>query len=99
LFFFVAGAGGLQIRRIDQSDGHPLARVFGEQGFQEPLVDLAQPAHADAFPKLVEHPDIRDGVAVGEVGKAAPSSLLGQQPHQLVERMYGGQNAQQMDAV
>jgi hypothetical protein len=76
-----------------------LARVFGEQGFQEPLVDLAQPAHAEAFPKLVEHPDIRDGVAVGEVGKAAPSSLLGQQPHQLVERMYGGQNAQQMDAV
>jgi hypothetical protein len=99
LFFFVPGTGGLQIRRIDQSDGHPLARALGQQGFQEPLVDLAQPAHADVFPKLVEHPDIRDGVAVGEVGKATPTSLLGQQPHQLVERMHGGQNAQQMDAV
>jgi hypothetical protein len=58
-----------------------------------------QPEHAGAFPKLVEHPDIRDGVAVGEVGKATPSSLLGKHPHQLVERMHGGQNTQQMDAV
>ena len=66
-----------------------MARVFGEQGFQEPLVDLAQPAHADVFPKLVEHPDIRDGVAVGEVGKATPSSLFGQKLHELVERLHG----------
>jgi hypothetical protein len=33
------------------------------------------------------------------VGKTTPSSLLGQQPHQVVEGMDRRQNAQQVDAV
>ena len=63
------------------------------------LVDLAQRPDSRAFPKLVQPPHVGHCSAIGQMGKATPSPLFGQQPHQMVERMHGGQNAQQMDAV
>jgi hypothetical protein len=95
----VSGTGGRQIGGIHQRHGQALAPAFGQQGFQEPLVDLAQPAGTGTFPKLVEHPGIRHGLPVGQPGKAAPVPLLWQHSQQLVESMDRSQNAQQMDAI
>ena len=63
------------------------------------LIELAQSADAGSFPKLVQHPHIGHGLAIGQVGKATPRALFGQQAHQLVERVDRGQDAQEMDAV
>ncbi len=97
--FFVPGTGSLQIRRIDEGQRQRLARTPRQQRRQQLLVDVAQPADPGAFSELVQHPHIGEVLAIGQVGKAPPSPLLGQQPHQVVENVHGAQNTQQMDAV
>jgi hypothetical protein len=62
------------------------------------LVDLAQAAHSETFPKLVEHPHIGNSVAIAQVGKAAPLLLLRQHLDQQVERMDRAEKGQQVDA-
>jgi hypothetical protein len=63
------------------------------------FVDLPQSADPAALPKLVQHQNIGGGLAIGQVGKATPGPLLGQQAHQVVERVDRREHAQQMDAV
>ena len=67
---------------------------MGQQRFQQVLVDLAKAAHTHTSPELVEHPYIRDGLAIGQMGKASPILLLGQHLDQQVEGMDGTQQSQ-----
>jgi len=60
---------------------------------------VAQPADPGALPKLVPLPNIRHFLAIGQVGEATPSPLLGQQAHQVVESVDGRQHAQQMEPI
>jgi hypothetical protein len=66
---------------------------LGQQRFQQVLVDLAKAAHTHTSPELVEHPYIRDGLAIGQMGKASPILLLGQHLDQQVEGMDGTQHS------
>ena len=63
------------------------------------FIDVAQAGDAQAVPKLVEHPDIRNGALVGQVGKAAPVALFGQQMDQQVERMRRREQRQQVKPI
>jgi hypothetical protein len=63
------------------------------------VIDAAQAGHAHAVAKLVEHPHIRNGALVGQVGKAAPVALFGQHLHQEIEGVCRRQEGQQMDPI
>ena len=63
------------------------------------FVDLPQSADPAALPKLVQHQNIGGGLAIGQVGKATPGPLLGQQAHQVVERVDRRKHAQEVDAI
>ena len=76
-----------------------LDRARRQHRRQQLLVDLPQAADAAALPELVEHPHIGHGLAVGQMGKAAPVSLLGQQPDQVVEGVDRREHAQKMGAI
>jgi len=95
----VPGTGGLQIRSVDQGQRRIFAGTLGQQWLQQLLVDRPQSADSSALPKLVQRPHVGHFLAIGQVGKAAPRSLLAQQPQQVVESVNGCQDAQQMDAI
>ena len=97
--FFKTAGRRRQIGRIDEGDGESPRCYCRQQWDQEVFVDPAQPGHAQPLPKLMQHPRLRQFIPIGQVGKATPSPLLGQQPHQLVEGVDGRQNTQQMDAI
>ena len=63
------------------------------------FIDVTQAGDAVAIPKLVEHPDIRKGTLVGQMGKAAPVALFGQQLDQQVERMRRREQRQQVQPI
>jgi len=63
------------------------------------FIDVAQAGDAQAVAKLVEHPDIRNGTLVGQVGKAAPVALFGQHLDQQVEGMRRREQGQQVDPI
>ena len=63
------------------------------------LIDVAQARDAQAVAKLVEHPHIRNGALVGQVGKATPVALFGQHLNQKVEGMRRREQGQQMDPI
>ena len=63
------------------------------------FIDVAQAGDAQAIAKLVEHPYIRNGALVGQVGKAAPVALFGQHLDQQVEGMRRREQGQQMDPI
>ena len=60
---------------------------------------MTQAGDAQAVTKLVEHPDIRNGPLVGQVGKAAPVVLFGQHLDQQVEGMRRREQSQQVNAI
>jgi hypothetical protein len=76
-----------------------LDRARGQHRGQQLLVDLPQTADTAALPKLVQHPHIGHGLAIGQEGKATPIPLLGQQAHQVVERMDRREHAQEVGAI
>ena len=63
------------------------------------FIDVAQAGDAHAVTKLVEHPDIRNGALVGQVGKATPIALFGQHLDQQVERMRRREQGQQVKPI
>ena len=69
-----------------------------DKGQAQLVVDGSQTHYAHAHAKLAEHPHIRSAMSMGYPGELAPSPLLGQQSHQLVERVGWRQHRQQVDA-
>lgn len=63
------------------------------------FIDVAQAGDAHAVAKFVEHPDIRNGALVGQVGKAAPVTLFGQHLEQQVEGMRRREQGQQVKPI
>jgi len=63
------------------------------------FIDVAQAGDAQAIAQLVEHPYIRNGALVGQVGKAAPVALFGQHLEQQVEGMRRREQGQQVNAI
>jgi len=55
-----------------------------------------QSGDADPATKLVQHASIGQAVSMRQVGEGSPSSLLGQQVQQQVERVHRCQHRQQM---
>ena len=74
----------------------PTGRLL-EQGQAQGVVDGSQAADPHARAELAEHAGVRSTVPMGEPRKLAPSALLGQQFHQLVEGVRGRQHRQQVD--
>jgi hypothetical protein len=74
----------------------PTGRLL-DQGQAQGVVDGSQAADPHARAKLGEHARIGSAMPMGKAGKLAPSALLGQQFHQLVERVCGRQHCQQVD--
>jgi hypothetical protein len=62
------------------------------------VIDRAQATDADPGAELVQHAHIGRAVAMGEVGKAPPSPLFGQEPDQSIETVSRRQVDQQMRA-
>jgi hypothetical protein len=89
----VSGGRSGQIGCVNERNRNRARSAFGQQRFQQVLVDLAKAAHTHTSPELVEHPYIRDGLAIGQMGKAAPILLLGQHLDQQVEGMDGTQQS------
>ncbi len=67
-----------------------------QQAPHQMLVDGAQPAHTHGLPKLMEHAGRGQGGS--QPGETPPRGLLGQLPHEQIERMRGRQHRQQMRA-
>jgi hypothetical protein len=76
LTFFKTATGSRQIGGIHQRDGGHTRIQSLQQGSQQDLVDATKACHPDAPAKLVEHAHIRNPVAIGQMGKLPPSTLL-----------------------
>jgi hypothetical protein len=72
--------------------------VAGKERFQQLLVDPPQSAYTEPLAKLVQHADIGNGSAVGQVGESSPRSLFGQHVQQQVERVGGCEQGQEVDS-
>jgi hypothetical protein len=46
------------------------------------LIDFPQSTDAGSLAKLVQHPHVGHGVAIGQMGKLAPGPLLAEHGHQ-----------------
>jgi len=58
------------------------------------LINSAQATDSGSLAKLVKHPYIRHGLAVGQMGEVPPSLLFGEHLDQQIESMHRGQYAQ-----
>ena len=94
MLFFEATASRRQIGRVHQGDGVPLASLAAEQLAQQMLIDLAQSAHTQSLPKLMEHTHARP--IPTQSAEASPSRLFGKLGHHQIERMRRGQQREQM---
>jgi hypothetical protein len=69
-----------------------------DQRLAQLIVDLAQAAHAQARPELVEHPHIGEARPMRQSRKGTPGALFGQQRQDLVERVSRREHRQQMSS-
>ena len=60
------------------------------------LIDFSQSTDSGSVAKLVQHPHVGHSVAIGQMGKLAPSPLLREHRHQQIEGMHWRQHTQQM---
>jgi hypothetical protein len=89
VLFFEATTSRWQISRVHQCHGVRLTALAAEQLAQQMLIDLAQSAHAQSLPKLMEHTHARPMPT--QSAEASPGRLFGKLSHHQVERMRRGQ--------
>ena len=97
--FFEAHTGGRQIGGVNQPNRTLPPQIRFDQRLEQILIDPPQSRHAHARPELVQHAHPGHTVLAAQTGKLSPRPLLRQHFHQQVQRMDGGQQAQQMNPI